>query len=256
MGNVEGITAKDELEKAVSKKDVQAKGLPSKHMVFYLMLGYPNWDMFYAVLDELEVRGIGYVEIGIPALDPYADGAVIRHAHEQVRGCLTREDIVDALGKIRHRYSFRVVLMTYGESLDCYELSRLERWRYDAVLCLDCELRVADYSGIVRVFSGETDEAEMHHMLGQCSEFAYVVTGSGLTGQTGPLPTEFITTIARIRGYSEIPVFVGFGLSSKEDIQTVVHSGADGAIIGSELIRRIDAGGVVAVREYLAALGM
>lgn len=227
-----------------------------ERMAFFLMIDYPDEKAFFQVLDALERRGVGYVEVGIPASDPFADGETIRRAHEATLPSLTRGRIVEVLSRMRNRYSFRTILMTYAESIRRYHLLSLEPWLYDAMLCLDQEVSRADVPGVVRVFSEETTDEQMKDMLTQCTQFAYIVSAAGKTGGGGDLPTKYVDTIKRIRRFSKIPTYVGFGIKSADDICAVLEGGADGSVIGSELIRHVDLGGVDAAEKYIDSLGM
>lgn len=225
-------------------------------MAFFLTLGYPEWETFYGVLDSLEAHGVGFVELGVPVSDPIDDGETIRQADGQVLPDMTGDRIVEALETIRSRYSFRTILMTYQEGVEEFELARYERWLYDSLLCVDKEYSLGVFPNQVHLFSEETSGDEIRRTVGLSSPFAYVVTGLGKTGGEGPLPDKYRQTIARIREVSSIPAFVGFGIRSAADVREVLSNGADGAIIGSELIRQINDDGVAAVDGYLDSLGL
>jgi len=227
-----------------------------KRMAFFLTLGYPDWKTFYGVLDSLEAHDVGFVELGIPVENATDDGETIRRANRRVLAGMTRELIVGALEVIRERYSFKTILMTYQEGVERFGVAGYERWLFDSLLCVDREYPAGMFPDQVLLFSEETARAQIERAVGLSSPFAYVVTGLGRTGGEGPLPDRYKTTIDLIHEISEIPAFVGFGIRSGADVREVLSNGADGAIIGSELIRRIDQSGVGAVDGYLDSLGL
>lgn len=231
-------------------------GPVAERTAFFLTLGYPSWDLFYQTLDTLEKHGVGYVEIGIPVSNPTMEGEVIKRTHELIFPKLTHEIIAAALSAIRRRYSFRVILMTYAEGIDYFQLQTLPRWSYDAMLCVDSMLDAAQYPGLVHVFSEQMSEQQISSQLSNSSLFAYVVTQAGKTGGVGTVPTAYRETMRHIRHISCIPIFVGFGIKSCQDIKQIISDGADGVIIGSELIRQLDAGGIEAVQAYIRSLGL
>lgn len=230
-----------------------AAGINPRNMVLYLPLAYPDRNEFFRILDVIDSYDIGYIELGIPSREPLLDGSVISEAHKLMLDRVHAEDLPRILADIRSRYSFRVVLMTYADGLAGFLLGDLEHWLYDAVLCIDEELPVAGYSGLVHVFTPSTSDEQMDAWLAGSSQFAYVAAGTS-TGGNGVDSLAFVRTIERIRQRTQIPIFVGFGIRSRQDIQRVIDEGADGAIIGTELVRHINAGGAKAVDEYLASL--
>lgn len=235
------------------KNALRGNGPVSRRMVLYLPLGYPDWFEFFSVLDVIEEHGIGYIELGIPAKDPFMDGSVIRKVHRMMLPTITPKDLESALVAIRARYSFRVILMTYAEGIEHFHIDRLERWLYDAILCVDRDLTAEDYGGLVHVFAAGMSDDDMDEYLHTSSLFAYIAS-SGKTGGSMAGSAEFGEVIRRIRTRSQIPAYVGFGIRNGTDVRRVLEAGADGAIIGTELIRQVDAGGARQVDDYLASL--
>ena len=225
-----------------------------RRLALYLTLGYPNWETFYRVLSLIEEAGVGCVEIGLPVRDPFMDGEVIRKSHLLVESGLTAKKAYEELSKIRKVFSSRIVLMTYEEGLKKYEVQKLPRWIYDALLCVDGVQQIGDYAGLVHIFSQSLSGKEIRQAVDESDLFAYVVSGEGKTGGTISGNSGYVETIAKIRAYSAIPAYVGFGVKSAQDVAEVLRNGADGAIIGSELIRKINSGDLRLVEQYLKSL--
>lgn len=144
--------------------------------------------------------------------------------------------------------------MTYEEGLKKYEVQKLPRWIYDALLCVDGVQQIGDYAGLVHIFSQSLSGKEIRQAVDESDLFAYVVSGEGKTGGTISGNSGYVETIAKIRAYSAIPAYVGFGVKSAQDVVEVLRNGADGAIIGSELIRKINSGDLRLVEQYLKSL--
>ncbi|MBF4807548.1 MAG: tryptophan synthase subunit alpha, partial [Lancefieldella rimae] len=166
----------------------------------------------------------------------------------------TAKRAYEELSKIRKVFSSRIVLMTYEEGLKKYEIQKLPRWIYDALLCVDGVQRREDYAGLVHIFSQSLSGEEIRQAVEESDLFAYVVSGEGKTGGTISGHSGYVETIARIRAYSAIPAYVGFGIKSAQDVAEVLGNGADGAIIGSELIRKVNSGDLRLVEQYLKSL--
>jgi tryptophan synthase alpha chain len=83
--------------------------------------------------------------------------------------------------------------------------------------------------------------------------FVYTVSLTGVTGERGELPPGLADTVTRVRASTEVPVAVGFGISTPAQARTVAEI-ADGVVVGSRIVRAVDEGGAEAVREVVAGL--
>ncbi len=223
----------------------------ARKLALYLPLGYPNWEMFYRVLQEIEGHGIGCVEIGLPVSDPFMDGETIKKTHELTLPMLNADVVREELSKIRKIFSSRIVLMTYAEGLENYKIKKLPYWIYDAVLCVDGVQSRNDYSGIVRIFSESMSDLEMEQAINESTHFAYVVSAAGKTGGDLSSQHAYVDTIKRLRKFSDLPAFVGFGIKDNKGIKEVLSNGADGAVIGSEFIRQIETDNFETIIKFL-----
>ena len=223
----------------------------ARKLALYLPLGYPNWEMFYRVLQEIEGHGIGCLEIGLPVDNPFMDGETIKKANELMLSKLDVDIVREELSKVRKIFSSRIVLMTYAEGLENFKVKELPYWIYDAVLCVDGVQSRNDYSGVVRIFSESMSDSEMEQAVDESTHFAYVVSAAGKTGGDLSSQHAYIETIKRLRKLSDLPAFVGFGIRDNEGVKEVLANGADGAVIGSEFIRQINTNNFAVVSEFL-----
>ena len=226
----------------------------ARKLALYLPLGYPNWEMFYHVLQEIEGHGIGCLEIGLPVSNPFMDGETIKKTHEQTLLMLNADIVKEELSKVRKIFSSRIVLMTYAEGLENFKVRELPYWIYDAVLCVDGVQSRNDYSGIVRIFSESMSDLEMEQAINESTHFAYVVSAAGKTGGDLSSQHAYIETIKRLRKFSDLPAFVGFGIKDNKGIKEVLSNGADGAVIGSEFIRQIGTNDFEVISNYLNSI--
>ena len=226
----------------------------ARKLALYLPLGYPNWEMFYRVLQEIEGHGIGCLEIGLPVSNPFMDGETIKKTHEQTLPVLNTDIVKEELSKVRKIFSSRIVLMTYAEGLENFKVKELPYWIYDAVLCVDGVQSRNDYSGIVRIFSESMSDLEMEQAVNESTHFAYVVSAVGKTGGDLSSQHAYIETIKRLRKFSDLPAFVGFGIKDNKGIKEVLSNGADGAVIGSEFIRQIGTNDFEVISNYLNSI--
>jgi tryptophan synthase alpha chain len=226
-----------------------------KNLVFYLPLHYPDKEGFFRILELLDQEEAGYLEIGIPVSDPFMDGDVIRETHKEILARnITPEDVVDTLKEIKRRFRFKVVLMTYKEGVERFRLAEVSKELYHGFLCVDGDYPPETFPNQISVLSKSYDDKALSVALKYNQLFAYVVSGEGKTGSFESLPTEYIEVIKRVKSLSTVPAFVGFGIKSARDVKEVVENGADGAIIGTEFIKRYQMGGMDALTAYIEEL--
>lgn len=222
------------------------------NIVFYTTFLYPNREEFFQILEVLADSGVAYVELGIPSLHPYMDGPLIRETHELVLAQhLDRETMVETLRAIKERFSFQVVLMTYQEGRERFDLDNLPDDLYAGILCVDSPEGVALPPHPVLLYPPDLTMEEVAERAKINEVFAYVVSGTGKTGSFSHLPTAYIQALPLLRQHTSLPAFVGFGIRTPADVQEVLRNGADGAIIGSEFLKHYQEGGVRAIRDYI-----
>lgn len=221
------------------------------NLALYVTINYPTREKFFEILDVIEQFQVGYVEIGIPVENPHLDGGVVRKTQELVYPNLSQEEIVSVLGEIRQRYQFKVILMSYQQGIEHFQLSQVPRHLYDAVLCVDQKLNPKQYSGLVHIFTNQLDQAAIDEQLASSSQFVYVVSGEGKTGEFDQLPDDYLQLLPYIKEHTQLPVFIGFGVKTVKDVISILDSGADGAIIGSEFIKQFNQSQLAGIVNYL-----
>ena len=226
-----------------------------KHLAFYIPLHYPDRERFFEILQLLDEEGAGYVEVGIPVSDPYMDGEIIRETNKVILNQgLTGEDITASLKEIRSRFRFKVVIMTYQEGVERFSLTHISHELYDGFICVNGDYPAEILHDPIKVISQSQSNDELKQALEHNHLFAYVVSGEGKTGSFDKLPDQYIEVVKRVKTFTSIPAFVGFGIKTASDVETVMKNGADGAIIGTEFIRRYQQGGFDALKSYIDEL--
>lgn len=223
-----------------------------KDLVLYITAGYPDENTFFKTLDLMDEQKVPILELGIPAEDPFLDGDIIRQSHRKVlEAGIDWRKLGDLLEKIRSRYQFRVILMTYRESINRFHLSKLDTALYDGVLCVNEALTIASGMKPVQIYNEAMDENEIMKHLKENTNFAYVMSGRGKTGSFRRLPEGYIKTVNFLKQKTDLPVYVGFGIKTLEDVKNVCSHGADGVIIGSCFMKVMRDGGVTECKNYL-----
>lgn len=228
----------------------------NKCITFYLMADYPNRKDFLKSLDILVKNGMDILELGIPVKNPHLDGKTISYAHRKVlENGFSQEVLLELLKEIKEKYpSLPLVIMTYNQGIKEYDLISKGEY-YDAILCPDEYLtRKNNNVNLIQIYNEEMDEKTIGDQISNNQGFAYVVTGLGTTGGKGELPDKYLSTMKKIRELSFIPIQIGFGIYSDEQVETVLNNGADGVIIGSEIIRKINEGNEENLIRYVQSI--
>jgi tryptophan synthase alpha chain len=244
-----------------------AHGRPA--LVAYLMAGFPTRAESLEALHILAESGADLIELGVPYSDPLADGPVIREAADAARaaagggfGLAETVDLAREFIATAGPDAPPVALMTYLNPLMRAGLPSVASAMRDAgiggVIVPDLPPDMAGpwlaaSSGIDTVFlAAPTSTPERLAKVGSMSRgFVYCVSSTGVTGERAELPPELSELAARVAAATELPVAVGFGVSTPEQAATVAQA-ADGVIVGSAIVRR--QGDAAALGEFVASL--
>ena len=235
----------------------------------YLTAGFPNERAFIenarALLEVADV-----LEVGLPYSDPLGDGPTIQKASERVleQGMTTRKAF-DLIHELREQTDKPLVLMTYYNPIYCYKtgekgfLEDLKKAGADGVILPDLPpdeadtlipaARETDLDTVFLVAPTST-ESRLRIVTEACRGFVYAVSVTGVTGAREAVSDELPDFLARVKAATDLPVAVGFGVSSGDTAREVAAL-ADGVVVGSALIRaaETDAGVGALARELAAA---
>ena len=231
----------------------------------YLMGGFPDLetsvDAGLAAVDA----GADLLELGVPFSDPLADGPVIHAAAvEALAAGATPHGVLGVCERLAVRVP--VVLMVYANIVLTAGASAFALRAASAgaagLIVPDLphdeadEVRAAcDSEGLALVpLVAPTTTPERIAAIGADARgFVYTVSLTGTTGERDQLPEGLAETVERVRASTEVPVAVGFGISTPEQARTVAEV-ADGVIVGSRVVRAAGEGGAAAVGSVVAEL--
>jgi tryptophan synthase alpha chain len=233
----------------------------------YLPIGYPDLRTSIEAAVALADNGADIIELGPPYSDPVMDGPVIQEAAQAAldAGFKVR-DLFPAIREITDRAGVPVVVMTYWNLVVQYGVSRFAD---DLVAAGGAGLITPDITpdaaeqwiaestrtGLDRVFLAaptSTDE-RLELIVQNTSGFVYTVSTMGITGERTELDAAARALVGRLRAHGAERCCVGIGISTAEQIaETLTY--ADGAIVGTALVRALRDGGVTALAETARAL--
>ncbi|MFQ5739042.1 MAG: tryptophan synthase subunit alpha [Acidobacteriota bacterium] len=216
----------------------------------FVTAGHPDLASSEEIILQLAAAGSHIVEIGIPFSDPIADGPIIqRSSFDALRHRHSIGDYLGLVRRVRSRSGVGMIFMTYLNPVLKYGLDRLESEAeeagLDGILISDLTpeefRRMGALEQLDTVFlSAPTSSEKRLERICQVSRgFIYVVARTGVTGRRSNLEAQVPTTIRRLRQYTQMPVAVGFGITSAEAVRQVWQY-AEGAVVGSAIVRFIE----------------
>lgn len=231
----------------------------------YLMGGYPSIEGSVEAGLAAADAGADLLELGIPFSDPLADGPVIHAAGtEALAAGATPHRVLGACERLAARMP--VVLMVYANIVltagaQAFAL-RAAAAGAAGLIVPDLphdeglELRAAcDTEGLalVPLVAPTTTPERIAEIGADARGFVYTVSLTGTTGERPELPPRLADTVARVRASSDVPVAVGFGISTPAHARAVAEI-ADGVIVGSRVVRAAGEGGAAAVGDLVGEL--
>ncbi len=232
----------------------------------YLMGGYPDLETSRAIGIAYAEGGADLVELGVPFSDPLADGPVI---HAAGTAALRAGATLPAVLEVAHDIAAHlpVVLMCYSNPIFSLGLERfvdaLVTARVSGLIVPDLpleeatEVRPACRSrglAFVPLVAPTTPAERLERIGAGASGFVYTVSVTGTTGERSQVAGGLATVISRAAAHTNVPVAVGFGISTPEHASAAADAGADGVIVGTRLVRAAGeaADPAAAVRELVA----
>jgi len=220
----------------------------------FITAGDPDLAMTQSLIRALGEQRVDLIEVGFPYSDPIADGPVIqasytRALHQRVHV----RDILSAIGELEHKdlpplvamVSFAIVFRFGLEQF----LDEAKQAGFSGLIIPDLpgdeaadvfELVIARDMDLIQLVAPTTPRERVRSILEHCSGFVYCVAVAGTTGAREQVATALLDQLKWLRGETDLPLCVGFGISRPEHVAPL-RGLADGAIIGSAIVRHLQA---------------
>jgi tryptophan synthase alpha chain len=240
----------------------------------FVTAGDPDSATSVAVLEALARAGASLCELGVPYSDPIADGPVIQSSYSRALAHgITLEGVFGIAREAAAKVTMPILAMA---SYSLVFRRGIDRFVADAVAAglagfvvpdlpveesddLDCACRGAGLA-LVRLVTPTTPPERAATIAAKSTGFLYCVSVAGVTGARTEMPPGLIDRVTWLRTQTDVPILVGFGISSPEHVKAVCEV-ADGAIVGSALVRLVaneaaggTAGIVSAVERFVGDL--
>lgn len=225
----------------------------------FITANFPTPDLFLRALRELDENGADIIEIGVPFSDPVADGPVVEDASRRVLEAGTSlSGLLRSLEGLPFRPRAALVLMGYYNPFLQYGLERLAGEAAavgvqgiivpDLPLGEDEEMRrvlSAHGMDLIALVGPNTSDARMAEYAAKAGGYVYVVSVMGVTGVRKGLPPEATQTVERAKRAFSLPVALGFGIQTPEQLADMPVR-PDAVVFGSALLKTLDSGGSAA----------
>lgn len=252
---------------AVEAKIAERKAAGSGALIGYLPVGYPDLATSIDAAVALVENGVDVLELGLPYSDPVMDGTVIQEAtqHALANGFRLSHGF-EAVEAITARVDVPILVMTYWNPVVQYGVERfaddLKSAGGAGLITPDLIpdeasdwIAASDRTGLDRVFlaAPSSSDARLRQAVEASRGFVYAVSTMGITGARADVDAAARGLIARLRDAGAMSACVGVGISTPDQVREVLGY-ADGAIVGSLLVKALADGGVEAVARTASSL--
>lgn len=236
-------------------------------LMTHIVIGYPDWEQSFQMVEIMVNAGVDIMELQIPFSEPIADGPVIQAANQKaLENGTTVQKCFEFARRASSRFDIPFLFMTYYNILYKYGVERFVRQMADdGVKGLivpdlppeegaDYLKAMSDYDmAPIFIYAPTTQTQRMTYINQFARGFIYCVARKGVTGAETNFSSELESYLNRCRQATDLPLAVGFGVKSREDVN-FLKGKADIAVVGSQTIRLMDQEGSPAVDAFIREL--
>ena len=223
-----------------------------KAFVAFITCGDPDLETTGKVVRQAAANGADLIELGIPFSDPTAEGPVIQGANiRALAGGVTTDKIFEFVEDLRRDVDIPMVFMTYANVVYSYGTEKFvkicSKIGIDGLILPDVPYEEkADFQPICQQYGlslismiAPTSHDRIAMIAKEAEGFLYIVSSLGVTGERQAITTDVGAIVDVVRQNTDIPCAIGFGISTPEQARTMAQK-ADGAIVGSAIVRRLE----------------
>ena len=240
----------------IQDKFKELKFRNEKALISYIMTGFPNEHTTLSIVRGLVDGGTDIIELGFPFSDPIADGPVIQNASTvSLNKGAKIEKFFKIVKKIRKETDIPLVLMTYTNILYTHGytkfMSKIKNAGIDGLILPDMSieeskdyLKAAKKNNLDTIFlvSPNTNNTRLKKIAKASTGFLYIVAVFGTTGVQTKIHKYTIDSIKNTKKIigKKLPIGIGFGISTPNDVKKYVSAGVDAVIVGSANLKIIE----------------
>lgn len=250
-------------EQLSARQNTSRRALLMTHVV----CGYPSFEDNWRELEIMANAGVELVELQFPFSEPSADGPLFVKANQQaIENGVHVDDCFEFMQRVTANFDFKVVMMGYYNTVfkTGHEIfmRRLKEAGGSGFILPDLPVEEAsdlhalaaelDLDPIV-LMTPTNSPARLKQLASVAKGFIYCVARKGVTGSHTDMSAEVADFIAECRQYTDLPLAIGFGVSTKADIDFIAEHG-DIAVIGTAALKTWESGGAPALSEFFTQL--
>ncbi|GAB1543946.1 tryptophan synthase subunit alpha [Scytonema sp. NUACC21] len=252
----------------LEKRIVELRRQKDILLMSHTVLGYPSFESNRVAINSLVNAGVELIELQFPFSEPVADGLVLIKANQEaVANGTTVNDCFQLAREIVKKYPRTLFLITtYYNILFKYGIKKFIKLAAKigmaGIIIPDLPpqeaaeyLEICKINEIAAIFllTPKTRYSRIQEIAGMASGMVYCIARTGVTGDRTNFSEDFDSYIQRVREATSLPISVGFGIQTKEDIE-YLKGRADIAVIGTQAVKLFVEKGAQSLGEYMRSL--
>lgn len=223
--------------------------------ISFVTAGDPDYQTSLEIIKKLPENGVDIIELGIPFLDPAGDGPTIEAASKRaIANGMNLHKVLQMVSEFRQsNQTTPIVLMGYYNPILHYGLENFcvdaAKAGVDGLLVVDLppeeDLELRNFAqdnqlDFIKLVTLTSDEHRIKTIAKNASGFLYLVSILGITGTKSANLIDLKNHLQKIKNISDLPVAIGFGIKSREQISEIENIGANAVVVGSALVKVIE----------------
>jgi len=243
------------LENRIDKIFKKLKSANKKAFISFTTAGFPEEDTSLEIIKSIADSGAHIHEISFPHAEAQADGPIIQLANiESIKNGINFNKVINIAKEARkYNQEIGLVMMGYLNNIFVYGIEKFAKevsGIIDAVICVDLPADVIEENelkealkkeniALIKLITPTTSDDRIKKLVADAEGFIYSVNVAGITGVKSAEIDKVNAQISRIKKYTDLPVVSGFGIKTPEDVKNFSKSNADGIVIGSAIVEKI-----------------
>jgi len=243
------------LENRIDKIFKNLKSANKKAFISFTTAGFPEVDTSLEIIKSIADSGAHIHEISFPHAEAQADGPIIQLANiESIKNGINFNKVISIAREARkYNQEIGLVMMGYLNNIFIYGIEKFAKevsGIIDAVICVDLPADVVEENelkealkkeniALIKLITPTTSDDRIKKLVADAEGFIYSVNVAGITGVKSAEIDKVNAQISRIKKYTDLPVVSGFGIKTPEDVKNFSKSNADGIVIGSAIVEKI-----------------
>ncbi|MDA9651460.1 tryptophan synthase subunit alpha [Pelagibacteraceae bacterium] len=243
------------MENRIEKIFRNLKSANKKAFISFTTAGFPDEDTSLEIIKSIADSRAHIHEISFPHAEAQADGPIIQLANiESIKNGINFKKVI-YIAKEARKYNQEIglVMMGYLNNIFMYGIEKFAKdvsGIIDAVICVDLPTDVIEENelkealkkeniALIKLITPTTSDERIKKLVADAEGFIYSVNVAGITGVKSAEIDKVNAQISRIKKYTDLPVVSGFGIKTSEDVKNFSRSNADGIVVGSAIVEKI-----------------